>query len=102
MTAFAGDGQPGNISQADRLGGFVLKQIQAVDLDAAWIGRGTFQDFHSSYTMIETYGSDLTGFSAGGFVWASEATMNILAPAANIVGSYYRGTVQYGQLPPVG
>jgi len=49
--------------------------------------------------MLEAYGSDMTGFSAGGFVWASEATFNILAPAANIVGSYYRGTVQYGQLP---
>lgn len=43
--------------------------------------------------MLEVYGSDMTGFSAGGFVWASEATFNILTPAANLVGSYYRGTL---------
>jgi len=49
--------------------------------------------------MTEVYGSDLTGFSAGGFAWAAEATFNILAPAAQMVGSYFRGTVQYGQLP---
>jgi len=49
--------------------------------------------------MLETYGSDMSGFSAGGFVWASEATFNVLAPAANLVGSYFKGTLQYGQLP---
>ena len=49
-------------------------------------------------TMIETYGSDYTGFSEGGFVWAAEATVNILAPRANFIGSYYRGTINYGQL----
>lgn len=52
--------------------------------------------------MKEVYGSDLTGFSAGGFVWASEATMNILTPAANLVGSYYKGTLAWGSLPPGG
>lgn len=46
--------------------------------------------------MVETYGSDMTGFAAGGFVWASEPTFNILSPAANLVGSYYRGTITYG------
>lgn len=48
---------------------------------------------------METYGSDLTGFSAGGFCWASEACFNVLTPAANLVGSYYKGTLQFGQLP---
>lgn len=48
--------------------------------------------------MKELYGSDFTSFSAGGFVWASEMTANILTPAANLVGSYYKGTITYGQL----
>jgi hypothetical protein len=43
--------------------------------------------------MLETYGSDLTGFSAGGYYWATEATFNVLAPAANMVGSYFKGTM---------
>ena len=43
--------------------------------------------------MLEVYGSDMTKFSAGGFASASEATFNVLAPAANMVGSFYRGTI---------
>jgi len=49
--------------------------------------------------MLETYGSNMTGFSAGGFVWASEMICNVLTPAANLVGSYFKGTMQFGQLP---
>lgn len=71
----------------------VLKMIDAADLDTAWIKRGIFEETQSAYTMLELYGSDMTKFSAGGFVWASEATVNVLAPAANIVGSWYRGTL---------
>lgn len=28
--------------------------------------------------------------------------MNILTPAANLVGSYYKGTLSFGSLPPGG
>ncbi len=48
--------------------------------------------------MLEVYGSDMTQFSAGGFVWASEATINILAPRANSIDSFFQGSLQYGQL----
>jgi len=48
--------------------------------------------------MLETYGSDMTGFSAGGFVWTADITMNILCPQASLVGSFFRGTIQYGQM----
>jgi len=43
--------------------------------------------------MMQTYGSEFKGFSAGGFVWAGRAVFNILAPAACMVGSYYKGTL---------
>ncbi len=76
-----------------------MKMVDAADLDNAWITRGIFEGVQSAYTMLEVYGSDMTKFSAGGYVWASEATFNVLAPMANIVGSWYRGTIQYGQLP---
>jgi hypothetical protein len=49
--------------------------------------------------MIDAYGSDMTGFSAGGFVWAGGMDVNIMCPRANLVGSYYQGSVQFGQLP---
>lgn len=103
MTAFGGiDHTPTSIPPSDKLGGLVIKQVKASDLDSAWIQRKIFSNNQSAFTMLETYGSDMQGFSAGGFVWASEATLNIITPAATLVGSYFRGTLQMGQLPPDG
>lgn len=51
--------------------------------------------------MLETYGSDMSGFSEAGSVWAAELTANILCPAANMVGSWYEGCIQLGQLNDV-
>jgi len=52
--------------------------------------------------MLETFGSDMTKFSAGGFVWAAEANFELVAPLAKIAGTFFRGTIQYGQLPKAG
>ena len=93
MTAFSGNGASWAIPKNDRLGGMVMKMIDADDMDTAWITRNIFEEAQSAYTMLEVYGSDMTKFSAGGYVWASEATFNVLAPAASIVGSWYRGTI---------
>lgn len=43
-TAFGGDGETGNISAADRLGGLVMKQVQSADLDTPFISRSIFQE----------------------------------------------------------
>jgi hypothetical protein len=48
--------------------------------------------------MIEVFGSDTTGFAASGFVWSAEMLVSLLAPAANKVGTYYKGVVTMGQL----
>lgn len=48
--------------------------------------------------MATTYGSNLTGFSSGGFVWAGEVISSIVAPKATLVGSMYQGAINYGQL----
>jgi hypothetical protein len=48
--------------------------------------------------MLEIYGSDTTGFAAAGFVWSAEMMVGTLAPAANMVGSYYKGVCTMGQL----
>lgn len=74
----------------------MVYQINATDLNTAFINRANFQDINMSRTMVETYASNLTGFSSGGFVWAAELTANILAPQANLVGSYYQGTLAFG------
>lgn len=43
MTAFSGDGQPGNHSQTDKLGGMVVKMVDPGQLEDNWITRGTFE-----------------------------------------------------------
>jgi hypothetical protein len=48
--------------------------------------------------MTEIFGSDTTGFAASGFVWSAEMLVSLLAPAANKVGTYYKGVVTMGQL----
>lgn len=42
MTAFRGDGQIGNLSESDKLGGMVVKMVDEADLDTPFISRGVF------------------------------------------------------------
>jgi len=49
--------------------------------------------------MTEVYESDMSGFSSGGFVYASEIHINTLIPLATLVGAQYKGTIPYGSLP---
>lgn len=101
MTAFQGPGGSGHIPTTEKLGGLAIKQFKPADLETSFINRNIFAETQSALTMTEVFGSDLMGFSSGGYVWAGEATANILVPLANLVGSLYRGTIQYGQLPNV-
>lgn len=48
--------------------------------------------------MLEIYGSDCTGFAQAGFIWSAEMAVRTLGPAANLVGTYYKGVVTLGQL----
>lgn len=101
-TAFNGGTESWSIPNSDKLGGLTIVQYSGNQLDDPHVDKNLFRYAPASMTMRETYGSNLTGFSSGGFIWASEATINVLAPAANMVGSYYRGTIQYGQIPKSG
>ena len=65
-------------------------------MDAKTIDRGCFNRATTGKTMTEVYGSNFKGFSAGGYVWSAKSTFNILAPAACMVGSYYKGTISWG------
>jgi len=42
MTAFYGDGGTGSIPTSDKLGGLVIKQFEAADLDTAYISKDIF------------------------------------------------------------
>lgn len=87
-----------DISPSDRLGGFAILQFEADELDDPAINRSIFQSLKASKTMTSTYGSNMTGFSSGGFVWAGEITSSIIAPRATLVGSMYQGCINYAQL----
>lgn len=73
MTAFLGPGGAGGIPTVDKIGGMVIKQIEAADMTTQWITRGIFGELLSAQSMTEVYGSDLMGFSSGGYVFAAEA-----------------------------
>lgn len=96
VSAYYGGGGANEIPNTEKLGGFVVQQFSGADLETPCIDKNFFNNVHVARTMTEVVGSDLMGFSDGGFIWASEATCNILCPAANLVGAYYKGTVQYG------
>lgn len=49
--------------------------------------------------MIETYSSDMTTFSDGGFVWAAEMDATLNFPQATASGAMYHGALSYGNLP---
>lgn len=96
MTAFTGEDAYGKISASNKLGGFAITKVSSSSLDTGFISKEIFKDAYTGLTMTDVYGSDMTGFSAGGFVWSAEMELNILCPRANLVGSYYQGTIQFG------
>jgi hypothetical protein len=53
-------------------------------------------------SMIELYNSDMTGFAEHGVVWAGQVDHKLLTPAANLVGTYFEGTITVGQLQSAG
>lgn len=78
MTAFKGDGIGANIPTTVKLGGMVMFSLNESSLEDPVISRNTFQNPRISFSMNDVYGSDMSKFSAGGYVWASEAQFNIL------------------------
>lgn len=57
-----GSGGPNNIPTSDKLGGLVMKQVVSQDLDYADNNLNLFTNAYYARTMMETYGSDMTGF----------------------------------------
>lgn len=42
MTAFFGDGDPGDVPGTDKLGGLVVKMLGSGNLDDGWISKNIF------------------------------------------------------------
>jgi hypothetical protein len=96
-TAFAGPG--GNPSYFDtdtKLGGLAVMQIDSAGMNTPFIDRSILYNKGWSYSMQEVYGSNMDGFSEGGFVWSAQADVELLIPRANLVGGCYRGNLTYG------
>jgi len=96
------DSQKGSInyiSPSSRLGGMVVLQSDQTHLAYPVLDQLSFERSDMARTMTEVYGSDMEGYTSGGFIWSAQADVNVLAPAANMVGSWYSGTITFGQLP---
>jgi hypothetical protein len=101
-TAYHGPGGGGYISTADKLGGLSVIQVTAAAMDTPQFNtRILISDFYAK-TMVEVYGSDMDGFSEGGFVWAAQADFKIVTPEANLIGAMMRGNLTWGQVPVSG
>lgn len=80
----------------EKLSGLIFNQSDSVDepgIDLSW-----FDEVKYSRNMLEVFGSDCTSFATAGFVWSAKMHVRTLAPLANLVGSYYKGTITIGQL----
>jgi len=96
LTILNGRGGTGQYASTEKLGGLIFNQSASVSepgIRASW-----FDETKYSRSMLEVFGSDTTGFAAAGFVWSAEMLVGTLAPAANMVGSYYKGVCTMGQL----
>lgn len=96
LTILHGRGITGSYAATEKLGGVILNQSNLTSepgIRASW-----FDETKYSRSMLEIFGSDTTGFAASGFVWSAEMLVSTLAPAANKVGTYYKGCVTMGQL----
>lgn len=65
-------------------------------MNIGFLKRDTIYNTGYAYTMVETYGSNMDGFSEGGLVWSAQADMKLMVPKANLVGGLYRGNMTYG------
>lgn len=65
-----------------------LAQLDGSALATTYLNGKLFTSLDAARSMIEVYGSDMTGFSEGGCVWAAEMTLNIGAPPACTVGMF--------------
>jgi hypothetical protein len=98
-TAFHGPGGTGFISQDAKLGGLIMMQFSEAAFKIPCINRTVMTNAAWSHTMYEVYGSNMDGFSEGGFAWAAQLDAKLLIPRANLVGGMFRGNITYGQLP---
>lgn len=96
LSAFHGSDSHNHIARSEKLGGFAI--LQEDDLYLGVLAKETFLHQRFGQTMFEAYGSDMTAFAHGGYVWTAEMECNILAPAANMIGAMYRGSLSFGQL----
>lgn len=96
-------GAQGTALAGVKLSGMVMSLVEGEEivpggLDAPYLNRGTFQS-NAALSMQRLYGSDLDGFSEGGFVWSAQVDLRLLITQANLIGAVYKGSIFMGQLP---
>lgn len=75
-----------------RLSGFMMLQF-STPATSGFAGTDLFRATNGSYSMSAFYGSDATGFSNGGYIWAGEINTVFAIPQATIAGVIYEGTI---------
>lgn len=95
LSSFMGPGGVDNLSTSTRLSGFASVQTNSLSFSCS---DGLFINSNYSLPATSFYGSDFSAFASGGFVWSGQLSSRIVAPAANLVGAAYKGTLTLAQL----
>lgn len=94
MSVFYADWPPYTIST--QLSGFVMFQTNSL---AANVAPLMFHSPDESESFDDFYGTGAT-FGANKFVWSGQLELDIVTPAANLVGAAFTGTIPYASMIP--
>lgn len=95
LTSYVGSGEGGNyFASSVRLGGFLIIQTSSLGTNLSPV---YFNDTRFAQSSITAYGSDLSSFAAGGFIWGSSVHLKLISPLANLTGTVYKGTMSLSQ-----
>mgnify|MGYP003572093692 CR=1 FL=1 len=95
LTHLYGRGGTNQFATSSTLGGLYVYQSDAPEAPHTI---SEFDDDRYGLSMIEVFGSDITGFAEHGFVWACQLNLKLMAPLANVIGKAFHGRITIGQL----
>ena len=95
LTHLYGRGGTNQFATSSKLGGLYVYQSDAPEAPHTI---SEFDDDRYGLSMIEVFGSDITGFAEHGFVWACQLNLKLMAPLANVIGKAFHGRITIGQL----
>jgi len=87
LSCYYGSGASGKFTVGTKIAGFTIQVEQNEGTKVLY--RDGYDTQARPLSMQELYGSDATSIAEAGMVWASKIKLSLVAPAANITGTYH-------------